>query len=69
MSLFKNKNSLFGRNIEPDCEYCANGSAGGCLKQKEMKNGRCAAFDYDPLRRRPRVAPPLRVPDAKEFEL
>ena len=69
MGLLKNKNSCFGRNIEPDCEYCMNGAEGRCLRGREMKNGKCAAFDYDPLRRRPKVAPPLPVPDAKEFEL
>ena len=69
MRLLKNKSRVFGQNIAPDCAYCANGAPGGCLKSKEMKDGRCAAFDYDPLRRRPRIAPPLPVPDAKGFEV
>ena len=69
MSLLKNKNTCFGRDIEPDCEYCANSADGCCLRGKEIKNGKCSAFEYDPLLRRPKVAPPLPVPDAKEFEL
>ena len=69
MGIFKSKTSLFGSKIEPDCAYCTNNTAGGCLRQNEIKNGKCSAFDYDPLLRRPKVAPPLPVPDAKEFEL
>lgn len=51
------KNKLFGKNIKPDCQYCAfsgidNGII-GCKKSKVIKDGRCRSFSYDPLLRIP----------------
>ena len=60
----------FGQHIAPDCAYCANHDLQqGCLRGKALKNGRCVTFDYDPLRRMPKTAPPIPVPDEKEFIL
>ena len=51
------KNKLFGKNIKPDCKYCAFSDTGsgaeGCKKSKVMKDGKCRSFSYDPLLRVP----------------
>jgi hypothetical protein len=58
MPLFRKKEKkLFGDNITPDCSYCAN-NAGGidqvfCSLEKEMKNGKCRKYCYNPLLRKP----------------
>ncbi len=61
----RRKKSLFGAGIEPSCQYCRrNGGRQGapalCTLHLEPKNGRCKQYEYDPLRREPRTAPPLR---------
>ena len=51
------KNKLFEKNIKPDCRYCAFSANGqgstGCQKSKELKDGKCRSFSYDPLLRVP----------------
>lgn len=61
----KRKKALFGANIEPDCRYCRhNGAKQGdeplCTLRLEAKEGKCKKYEYDPLMREPRSAPPLR---------
>lgn len=61
----KRKKALFGANIEVDCRYCrSNGAKHGdepfCTVKAVLKDGKCKKFEYDPLRREPRQAPPLR---------
>lgn len=52
------KNKLFGKNIVPDCSYCNNSffenGVFRCKKDKQLKDAKCRAFDYDPLLRVPR---------------
>lgn len=62
----KRKKPLFGANIEPDCGYCRHNGAKSdetplCTLRLSPKNGRCKKYEYDPLRREPRTAPPLRT--------
>ena len=67
MELFrkKKKTPLFGGSVEPSCAYCRHnsGSEGQvlCSLRKERKDGSCKNYQYDPLMREPRVAPPLRT--------
>lgn len=61
----KRKKALFGTSIEPDCKYCrSNGAPQGdeplCMLKLAPKDGKCKKYCYDPLRREPRQAPPLR---------
>lgn len=61
----KRKKALFGANIQPDCKYCrSNGAPQGdeplCMLKSEPKDGCCKKYSYDPLRREPRQAPPLK---------
>ncbi len=52
------KNKLFGKNIVPDCAYCDNAAVENgevvCKKAKKIEDGKCRAFDYNPLLRVPR---------------
>ena len=67
MGLFRKKKKapLFGGSVEPSCAYCRHnsGSEGQvlCSLRKERKDGSCKNYQYDPLMREPRVAPPLRT--------
>lgn len=65
---------LFGNNITPSCEYCDNCVDGGggvliCTKNKEIIQGKCKGFKYNPLLRVPKSAPLLPKYDPKDFEL
>ena len=68
---------LFDRRIEPSCGYCHYGAELGfgeiaCIKFGIMSvNGSCAAFSYEPIRRKPHVArrPSIEKLDEKEFSL
>ena len=51
---------LFGKNIDPACAYCSNGTATRtgdrimCLKKGMVEPGfKCRRFKYDPLKRVP----------------
>ena len=69
-------NKLFGNKVDPACEYCALGKP---TADKQMilcsRNGvvspfyKCRKFTYDPLKRVPRPAPPLREFSKKDFSL
>jgi hypothetical protein len=52
------KNKMFGQNIQPDCSYCENSATENsfayCNKGKQLKNGKCRKFEYDPLMRVPK---------------
>lgn len=61
----KRKKALFGAAVEPRCEYCRHnsgkqGDAPFCTLRLELDGGKCKRYQYDPLRREPRTAPPLR---------
>lgn len=62
MGLFgkkKEKKSRFGRNIKPDCGYCAYKAHSGdeiCASGITPINGSCKKFLYNPLLREPREA-------------
>lgn len=65
-----------GKDIEPKCEYCANGdkSEDGTLVFCEKKgilppDYKCRRFKYDPLMRVPKVAPRLDEFSPEDFEL
>ncbi len=51
------KYKFFGKNILPDCTYCANSEFDNgthmCKKGKLIKEGKCRSFSYDPLLRVP----------------
>lgn len=62
----KKKKALFGANVETDCRCCRRNGAKQedeplCTLRLKPKDGKCKKFEYDPLRRQPRSAPPLRA--------
>lgn len=67
------KNKLFGRNISPDCSYCENSffenGIVGCKKSRHIDNGKCKAFDYNPLLRIPRSITLRGTYTADDFKL
>ncbi|WP_322200619.1 hypothetical protein [Acutalibacter intestini] len=74
--MFKKKKApLFGGEIPPDCQYCTyNGGPAGspaCTLHKKTEAARCKAYRYDPLKREPLPAPPLRTRDfdPEDFKL
>lgn len=77
MGWFRKKKNppLFGGNIDPCCAYCQhNGGKDGevvCALQRKPEGEACKKYQYDPLRREPRVAPSLRTSQFKpeDFQL
>lgn len=76
MAWFKKKQRmLFGKGVEPSCAYCANNRGDSqrvlCALHGETSSGVCKSYSYDPLRRNPRPAPPLRADrySAEDFKL
>lgn len=67
---------LFGENIQPACEYCANGRPTRdadkilCPKMGVCSPGRsCRKYKYDPLRRTPSPHPVLQRYESALFDL
>lgn len=71
MNFFGNK--LFGNNIDTSCEYCSNAQKINgiilCKTNREIINGNCSRFKYNPLMRVPKTAPNFPQYDPKDFEL
>ncbi len=69
----KKKQRLFGASIQPDCALCQHSIQQNgrvfCSKRQPRDAAACKQYRYDPLRREPRKAPPLKEHDPKEFEL
>ncbi len=67
------KYQLFGANIEPNCAYCDNFSADennfGCLKNRDLKNGKCRKFIYNPTLRIPKSEARMMQFSKEDFEL
>ncbi len=67
------KNKMFGANIAPKCEYCDNfsrdQSSYGCLKKREIKNGKCRKFEYNPILRTPKSEAKMMQFKKEDFEL
>ena len=69
--------SLFGNNIEPACKYCANlmqltpsGKEALCERRGIVSpDFHCRHYDYDPLKRIPKVLPSLQKFSAEDFSL
>ena len=69
--------SLFGRNIEPACKYCAfamqvvsSGKEVLCEKRGVVAAGyHCRRYEYDPLRRVPKRPMPLAEFTAEDFSI
>ena len=61
---------FFGSHIAPNCSWCVHASAHNseeCALHKCLDpSGKCADFDYDPLRREP---PRERSLDTEQFNL
>lgn len=65
--LFKKKQSLFGKRIQPACEYCEFSRSRGkknnqvmCVKKGIVSvNDSCKKFVYAPLKRKPKRLVPL----------
>ena len=73
---WKRKKSLFGAGVELSCSYCLhNGAKHGepplCTLRLALKNGKCKKYEYVPLMREPRCAPPLHSGsyDEEDFKL
>lgn len=65
---------LFGNSIQPRCEYCHSCTVNGdgsyiCNAKKEIIDGKCRGFKYNPLLRIPNDMPTLPKYDPKDFEL
>ncbi|MBQ2756342.1 MAG: hypothetical protein IJF27_06675 [Oscillospiraceae bacterium] len=67
---------LFGKNIEPSCIYCSNGTLTQngdmimCIKKGMVEtNYKCRKFSYDPLKRIPSGNAPMPEFSAEDFEL
>ncbi len=65
---------LFGNNIEPNCDFCDNCEKADdiikiCKAKKEIINGKCRGFKYNPLLRVPTQVSNLPKYDPKDFEL
>ena len=65
---------LYGKNIEPNWEYCANNSTPEQSPTCSVKctideKGNCKKFNYDPLMRTPRNKPPLGNFSKEDFKL
>ncbi len=75
MMFRKKKTPLFGSEIQPDCAYCYyNAAPEGtpvCALHRQMEEGRCKAYLYNPLFRKPRPAPALKTGnfDPEDFKL
>jgi len=71
MKLFNS--GLFGNNIDVSCEYCHNAQKINgitiCKANKQIINGGCSRFRYNPLMRVPKTAPVFPKYDPKDFEL
>lgn len=68
----KKKKAPFGTEITPKCSYCRFGGKGEnrcALKLSPEDAGKCRKYVYDPLKREPHAAPPLREYHAEDFEL
>ncbi len=66
----KKKKPLFGASIEPECGYCVHFAGDGGEGSCELgRDGPCAEFAYDPLRRSPFRPPRLEKHDPGEFKL
>lgn len=67
------KNKFFGKNITPDCSYCSHAvlANGGitCQKSRQISEGKCRSFDYDPLMRVPRTITLRGTYTAEDFML
>lgn len=67
---------LFNKRIAPACKYCVHGkNCAGIAQTLCEKKGvvepehHCAAFRYDPLRRRPERTRPLQDYTQSDFQL
>lgn len=70
----KNKDKLFGNDIEINCQYCENSNdfdgADVCKLGRYLEpDGTCKKFVYDPLKRTPTKLPPLKQYSADDFKL
>lgn len=68
--------ALFGKHINPACEYCANGrlttdqSMVLCSRKGVVeKHHKCRKFQYDPLLRKPQVLPNLPQYQQSDFSI
>lgn len=61
---------LYGKDIEPDCRYCACPADAACRKKAEAKRKTsCRKFIYDPLLRKPHKPPTLPSFSPDDFKL
>lgn len=64
---------LFGNNIKPDCIYCKNGTDAKsgyiCTVKKQIKNGKCRKFIYNPTLRVPETSAQLQKFTKEDFEI
>lgn len=70
------KTALFGKSIEPACQYCEHGKITKdnklvlCAKKGSVQPYfKCRSFLYSPLKRIPKKLAPLPTYDKKDFEL
>ena len=67
------KHKLLGANIQPDCRYCDNFSNDtnnyGCVKNREIKKGKCRKFAYNPILRTPKSEVRMMQFSKEDFEI
>ena len=67
------KYELFGANIEVNCGYCDNFCTDeenfGCRLNREIKNGKCRKFTYNPTLRIPKAEVRMMTCSKEDFEI
>lgn len=67
------KKKIFGNNIVPSCVYCeyskTEGTSQFCTVHRQLKNGKCRKFNYNPIMREPKGMAPLKKISKEEFTL
>ena len=67
------KKQIFGKNIVPSCVYCEHSKTEGesqfCTVNRQLKNGKCKKFKYNPIMREPKGMAPLKSFDKEDFTL
>lgn len=65
--------NLFGKNIEPNCDYCDRFDKEGdtfiCTAKKEIKKGKCRKFEYNPTLRTPKSENNLMDFNKEDFDI
>lgn len=65
----KKTNKAFGKNVEPDCIYCLLNNGDDEIICQNYQGDVCKKYKYDPLKRKPKISPPMKKFTEDDFEL